>query len=57
VLDTSVMVAALRSDAGASRRLLAASLQRRVTLLASVPLMIAGGSGAAGTSGSLGPLG
>ena len=34
------MVAAIRSDAGASRRLLATSLERRLTLLASVPLMI-----------------
>jgi putative PIN family toxin of toxin-antitoxin system len=34
------MVAAIRSDAGASRRLLVAALKRRVTILASVPLMI-----------------
>jgi predicted nucleic acid-binding protein len=34
------MVAAIRSDAGASRRLLVAGLERRLTLLASVPLMI-----------------
>lgn len=40
VLDTSVLVAAIRSDAGASRRLLVAGLERRLTLLASVPLMI-----------------
>ncbi len=40
ILDTSAMVAAIRSDAGASRRLLVAALQRRFTLLASVPLMI-----------------
>lgn len=40
VLDTAIMVAAIRSDAGASRRLLEAALQRRVTALASVPLMI-----------------
>lgn len=40
VLDTSVMVAAIRSDAGSSRRLLVAALERRVVLLASVPLMI-----------------
>lgn len=40
VLDTSVMVAAIRSDAGASRRLLVAALERRFTRLASVPLMI-----------------
>jgi putative PIN family toxin of toxin-antitoxin system len=40
VLDTATMVAAIRSDAGASRSLLVAGLQRRLTLLASVPLMI-----------------
>jgi putative PIN family toxin of toxin-antitoxin system len=40
VLDTAAMVAAIRSDAGASRRLLVAGLERRLTLLASVPLMI-----------------
>lgn len=40
ILDTAVMVAAIRSDAGASRRLLVASLERRLTLLVSVPLMI-----------------
>lgn len=40
VLDTSVAVAALRSDAGASRRILVAALERRFVLLASVPLMI-----------------
>ncbi len=34
------MVAAIRSDAGASRRLLVAALERRFVLLASVPLMI-----------------
>lgn len=34
------MVAAIRSDAGASRRLLQLGLQRHVTLLVSVPLMI-----------------
>lgn len=34
------MVAAIRSDAGASRRLLVAGLEARLTLLASVPLMI-----------------
>jgi predicted nucleic acid-binding protein len=34
------MVAAIRSDAGASRRLLVAGLQRRLILLASVPLLI-----------------
>lgn len=40
VLDTDVMVAAIGSDAGASRRLLVAALQRRLTLMVSVPLMI-----------------
>lgn len=40
VLDTSAMVAAIRSNAGASRRLLAAALERQITLIASVPLMI-----------------
>lgn len=40
VLDTAVMVAAIRSDSGASRRLLMAALECRLTLLASVPLMI-----------------
>jgi len=39
VLDTAIMVAALRSDAGASRRLLVAGLERRVDLAVSVPLM------------------
>ena len=34
------MVAAIRSDAGASRRLLVAGLERRLTLLISVPLLI-----------------
>ena len=34
------MVAAIRSDAGASRRLLVAALERQLTMLASVPLMI-----------------
>lgn len=34
------MVAAIRSDMGASRRLLRASLERQFTLLVSVPLMI-----------------
>jgi putative PIN family toxin of toxin-antitoxin system len=34
------MVAAIRSDAGASRRLLAAALERRFTLLVSVALMV-----------------
>ncbi|RVU18183.1 putative toxin-antitoxin system toxin component, PIN family [Methylobacterium oryzihabitans] len=40
VLDTATMVAAVRSEAGASRRLLVATLERRLTLLASVPLML-----------------
>jgi putative PIN family toxin of toxin-antitoxin system len=42
VLDTAVMVAAIRSDAGASRWLLRAALERRrgLTLVVSVPLLI-----------------
>ncbi len=40
VLDTTVMVAALRSAAGASRQLLVAALEKRFELLLSVPLMI-----------------
>jgi putative PIN family toxin of toxin-antitoxin system len=40
VLDTATMVAAIRSDSGASRQLLVAGLERRLTVLASVPLMI-----------------
>lgn len=41
VLDTTTMVAAIRSDSGASRRLLEAALRREgVTLLVSVPLLI-----------------
>jgi putative PIN family toxin of toxin-antitoxin system len=40
VLDTTVMVAALRSAGGASRQLLIGALHRRFQLLASVPLMI-----------------
>jgi predicted nucleic acid-binding protein len=39
VLDTDVMVAAIRSNTGASRHLLVAGLQRRLTLLISVPLV------------------
>src|SRR4029077_3107709 len=39
VLDTDVMVAALRSDRGASRQLLLAALNQRFELLLSVPLM------------------
>jgi len=34
------MVAAIRSEGGASRRLLVAALERRLALLVSVPLMI-----------------
>jgi putative PIN family toxin of toxin-antitoxin system len=40
VLDTDVMVAALRSDRGASRQLLLASLNQRFELLLSVPLIL-----------------
>jgi putative PIN family toxin of toxin-antitoxin system len=41
VLDTAAMVAAIRSDSGASRHLLRAALERGVvTLLVSVPLLI-----------------
>jgi len=40
VLDTDVVVAALRSDRGASRQLLLAALDRRIELLVSVPLML-----------------
>lgn len=40
VLDTAAMVAAIRSDRGASRRLLVAGLERRLTLLVSTPLLI-----------------
>jgi putative PIN family toxin of toxin-antitoxin system len=40
VLDTAVVVAAMRSDRGASRQLLLAALDRRITMLASVPLML-----------------
>jgi putative PIN family toxin of toxin-antitoxin system len=40
VFDTDVMVAALRSDSGASRQLLIAALDRRIGLLVSVPLMV-----------------
>jgi putative PIN family toxin of toxin-antitoxin system len=40
VLDTATLVAAVRSDAGASRRLLVAALERRFSLLVSVPLLI-----------------
>jgi len=40
VIDTDVVVAALRSDQGASRQLLLAALDRRIVMLASVPLML-----------------
>jgi putative PIN family toxin of toxin-antitoxin system len=40
VLDTDVLVAALRSDQGASRRLLLSALDRAFEILASVPLVI-----------------
>lgn len=40
VLDTNVVVAAVRSDRGASRVLLTAALEQRITLLVSVPLMM-----------------
>jgi predicted nucleic acid-binding protein len=41
VLDTATMVAAIRSDSGASRRLLRAALEGRgLRLLVSVPLLI-----------------
>src|SRR5579863_2712866 len=40
VLDTDVMVAALRSDRGASRQLLLAALNGQFELLLSVPLML-----------------
>lgn len=40
MLDTNVVVAALRSDRGASRQLLLTALDRRMILLASVALML-----------------
>jgi putative PIN family toxin of toxin-antitoxin system len=40
VVDTSVMVAAIRSDTGASRYLLVAALEGRLTMLVSVPLLM-----------------
>jgi putative PIN family toxin of toxin-antitoxin system len=40
VFDTNVLVAALRSERGASRRLLLSALDREIITLASVPLMI-----------------
>lgn len=39
-MDTDVLVAAVRSDRGASRALLTAALERRYRVLASVPLML-----------------
>jgi predicted nucleic acid-binding protein len=39
-MDTDVLVAAVRSDRGASRVLLTAVLERRYRVLASVPLML-----------------
>lgn len=40
VLDTNVIVAAVRSDRGASRALLRGALEGRYAVLASVPLML-----------------
>lgn len=40
VLDTAILVAAVRSDRGASRVLLTAALGQRYPVLASVPLML-----------------
>lgn len=40
VLDTDVIVAAMRSPSGASAALLTAALDRRLSVLASVPLII-----------------
>lgn len=40
VLDTATLVAAIRSHRGASNRLLAAGLERRLTLLVSTPLLV-----------------
>ena len=40
VLDTGVLVAAIRSDRGASRQLLRAAFERRYVVLASVSLML-----------------
>jgi len=40
VLDTAAMVAAIRSNRGASNRLLTAALERRFTLLVSTPMLI-----------------
>lgn len=40
ILDTDVMVAALRSGNGASRQLLMSAFDRQIELLVSVPLMV-----------------
>jgi putative PIN family toxin of toxin-antitoxin system len=40
VLDTTTMVAAIRSPAGASNRLLVMGLRKRLTMLVSTPLLI-----------------
>ena len=40
VVDTDVMVAAMRSDTGASRRILVAALNREFSMAMSVPLVI-----------------
>jgi putative PIN family toxin of toxin-antitoxin system len=40
VLDTNILVAALRSDSGASRQILLGALDERFNLLLSVPLVI-----------------
>jgi predicted nucleic acid-binding protein len=40
VLDNGVLVASLRSDRGASRRLILGALDRKFDLLASVPLIV-----------------
>jgi putative PIN family toxin of toxin-antitoxin system len=40
VLDTTILVAALRSGRGASRQLLVGAMEKRFVLLMSVPLMI-----------------
>ena len=40
VLDTATMVAAIRSNSGASNRLLRAALERRLTMLVSTSLLI-----------------
>jgi putative PIN family toxin of toxin-antitoxin system len=40
LFDTDVVVAGLRSDRGASRQLILAALERRIVLIASVPMML-----------------